>query len=228
MDSSRGETDAGVEGRRLPTGEEAPFLVLLIVVSLLVLIGLFIDGDSSWTRSPMSDSQAAVAAVTTTTVPSATTTLVAPPVHPVPRPVRIVIPAIGVDASVVSVGLRDNGDIETPNTGYVGWYSLGPAPGEPGPAVMLAHVDSRKEADVFYHLKELNAGDDILVYGASGDPALFVVESVEEELKIDLPRDRIWTYTPEALIRLITCGGEWDRNTRHYLSNVIVYGHLVR
>ena len=57
---------------------------------------------------------------------------------------------------------------------------------------------------------------------------MFVVESVEEELKIDLPRDRIWSYSSTALIRLITCGGEWDRNSRHYLSNLIVYGHLVR
>lgn len=221
--------EAEVEGRRRPTGGEAPFSVLLIVTSLLVLIGFFINGDSTWTRPSQPDSSAIVEAVTTTTVPSvSTTTLIPPLVHPLGDPVRIVIPAIAVDAPVVSVGLLEDGDIETPNTGYVGWYSLGPAPGELGPAVMLAHVDSRKAADVFYHLKELNAGDDIMVYGASGDPAVFVVESVEEELKIALPRDRIWTYTPEALIRLITCGGDWDRKTRHYLSNVIVYGHLVR
>ena len=229
MDINRGETEADVEGRRRPTGGEAPFSVLIVVTSLLVLLGFFIDGDTSWTRSPASGANTVVAEATTTTVPSAaTTTLVPPIVHPVNDPARIVIPAIEVDAPVVPVGLLPDGDMETPKTGYVGWYSLGPAPGELGPAVMLAHVDSRRNPDVFYRLKELSFGDEILVYGATGEPAVFVVESVEEELKIALPRDRIWSYNPEALIRLITCGGEWDRRTRHYLSNVIVYGHLVR
>jgi sortase (surface protein transpeptidase) len=149
--------------------------------------------------------------------------------YPVLDPNRIIIPSIDVDAVVVPVGLLANGDMETPDWGIAGWYSLGPAPGEPGPAVLLAHMDSIHGRDVFYHLKEVEPGDEVFVYGSDGgDPAVFLVDSVETILKDELPRDRIWLYSKESLIRLITCGGKYDRTWGHYLSNVIVYGHLVR
>jgi hypothetical protein len=66
------------------------------------------------------------------------------------------------------------------------------------------------------------------VYGEDGDAATFVVDSKEQQLKSELPTDRIWNDTWQPVIRLITCGGEFDRDWGHYLSNVIVYGHLVK
>ncbi len=93
---------------------------------------------------------------------------------------------------------------------------------------MLAHVDSVHGRDVFYYLRHIEEGDQIFVYGADFDPAVFVVDSLEQQLKSELPRDRIWYYSKEPLIRLITCGGTFDHHWGHYLYNVIVYGHLVR
>ncbi|MCX8033063.1 MAG: sortase [Thermoleophilia bacterium] len=160
-----------------------------------------------------------------TTAPSTTTTIYT---HPIAEPARIVIPAIRVDAEIIPVGLLENGAMEVPPFGLAGWYKLGPAPGASGPAVIVAHVDSKKGPDVFYHLKDLDPGDEIMVYGEDGDVAVFVMDSKEEELKTELPIERIWNNTKEPVIRLITCTGEFNRKTGHYLSNLIVYGHLVR
>ena len=94
--------------------------------------------------------------------------------------------------------------------------------------MILAHYDSKKGPDVFYHLKELEMGDTFFVYGKDGDVAAFIVDSKEQILKTEFPTKRIWNDTQEPVIRLITCGGDFDRSAGNYLSNVIVYGHLVR
>jgi sortase (surface protein transpeptidase) len=114
-----------------------------------------------------------------------------------------------------------------PPFGVAGWFGVGPAPGTPGPAVVVAHVDSKKGPDVFYRLKQLVAGDEILVYDKNGDVAEFAVDSSEMTLKSELPTERIWDNTRDPVIRLITCAGKFDRASGHYLSNLIVYGHLV-
>jgi len=165
---------------------------------------------------------------TTSRLRATTTTTAAIYVHAISDPVRIVIPAIEVDAKIIPVGLLENGDMRVPSFGLAGWYELGPAPGAGGPAVIVAHVDSKKGPDVFYRLRQLEPGDEFVVYGSEGDSASFVVDSREQQLKSDLPADRIWNDTWEPVIRLITCAGDFDRDWGHYLSNVIVYGHLVK
>jgi hypothetical protein len=51
----------------------------------------------------------------------------------------------------------------------------------------------------------------------------FVVTDSERLPKDDLPADRIWPVTNDRLLTLITCGGDFDRQTRHYRDNIIVY-----
>jgi sortase (surface protein transpeptidase) len=145
------------------------------------------------------------------------------PPQGVQHPARIRIAAIGVDAPLVGVGLLDNGEMEVPDPGLAGWYDLGPVPGAAGPSVIAAHVDSYEGPDVFFRLRELEPGDEIEVHGADGDVAVFTVEHSEQELKYELPADRIWNDTTEPVLRLITCGGEFDRSRRSYRSNIIVY-----
>jgi len=159
------------------------------------------------------------------TAPETTTTTIY--THPIAEPKRIVIPAIEVDATIVNVGVQDDGFMEVPDFGYAAWFSPGPAPGDFGPAVVVAHVDSKKGPDVFYRLRELEQGDLVLISDENGDTATFAVEWSEMVLKTELPTDRIWNDTPEPVIRLITCGGEFDRASGHYRSNFIVYGYLV-
>lgn len=150
---------------------------------------------------------------------------VAPSPRPDPRgePARVVIPAIDVDAALVGVGLALDGSMQVPDFGLAGWYTEGPMPGHPGPAVIVAHVDSRRGPDIFHRLDELARGDEIHVLYASGDRVTFRMTSSEQTPKDDLPVDSLWPLTTERLLALVTCGGQFDRSTRHYLDNVIVY-----
>jgi hypothetical protein len=145
------------------------------------------------------------------------------PAVPDGEPVRVTIPAIDVDVDLVRLGLEPDGAMEVPDFGLAGWYAEGPPPGHPGPAAIAAHVDSRAGPDVFYRLRELVAGDEVHVRYDSGDEASFVVESSERLPKDELPGDRIWPVTSESLLTLITCGGDFDREIRHYRDNIIVY-----
>ena len=118
--------------------------------------------------------------------------------------------------------------MEVPSFGMAAWYKLGPVPGDSGPAVIVGHVDTKTGPDVFYHLKDVVVGDEVFVSDRSGDVADFVVDGIEQQLKTQLPVDRIWVDSESPLLRLITCGGQFDRSTGHYRSNVIVYAHLTQ
>jgi sortase (surface protein transpeptidase) len=138
-------------------------------------------------------------------------------------PERVVIPDISVDAELVELGLDEHGAMELPDFGFAGWYAEGPAPGEDGPAVIVAHVDDQRGPDVFFELQHLELGAEISVPAADGSVATFVVTGMEVLDKEALPVDRIWGPTEGPGLTLITCGGEFDRRTGHYESNVIVY-----
>lgn len=146
---------------------------------------------------------------------------------PIDDPVRIEIPAIGVDADLVGVGLNADRSMEVPDFGLAGWYTEGPAPGAPGPAVIAAHVDSYQGPDVFFRLRELEPGDEIHVHGADGRTLTWKMYASQLADKDELPINRIWSTTDQPALRLITCGGTFDRSARSYTSNVIVYATLV-
>ncbi len=139
------------------------------------------------------------------------------------RPVRIVIPAIEVDETVIETGLLPSGAMEVADFGLAGWYGLGPKPGEVGPAVIAAHVSSVAGPDVFYRLDELEEGDEIRIEDADGAEHAFTVTDRELQPKDQLPTERIWSEDDEPVLRLITCGGEFDPAARSHLANVIVY-----
>jgi sortase (surface protein transpeptidase) len=145
-----------------------------------------------------------------------------PPADP-GDPLRVTIPAIGVDAALVPVGLKPDGAMQTPDFGLAAWYSPGPRPGEPGPSVVLAHVDSAANGpDVFFRLKDLAAGDRVVVHYRTS-AVTFVVTGKEQAAKTALPTEKIWNGATAPVLRLITCGGAFDRAARSYLDNVIVY-----
>jgi hypothetical protein len=147
------------------------------------------------------------------------------PLPAVPRgePIRVLIPAIDVDADLVPLGLRSDRAMEVPDFGLAGWYAEGPRPGHPGPAVLAAHVDSRAGPDVFFRLRELAAGDRVHVLYDSGDRVTFVVTWSERTPKDALPVASMWPLTGDRLLALITCGGAFDSDARSYRDNIVVY-----
>lgn len=145
------------------------------------------------------------------------------------EPVHVDIPRIGVDAEVVPVGLNPDGTVGVPplETGApVGWYRYLAAPGDPGPAVLLGHVDTYRGPAVFYRIHELQPGDAIDIQRADGRGVEFTVDAVRTYPKSQFPSQVVYGPSAEPVLRLVTCGGVFDRNRRTYLSNVVVYASL--
>jgi LPXTG-site transpeptidase (sortase) family protein len=142
-----------------------------------------------------------------------------------PRPTHIRIPAIGVDARVVRLGLHRDHTMQTP-TDYAetGWYAPGPEPGERGAAVIAGHVDSKSGPAVFYRLGELRRGDAVRITTAGGNVVRFRVTGLEHWPKASFPTKRVFGRTRAATLRLVTCGGAFNGATGHYVDNTIVYG----
>ncbi len=161
-------------------------------------------------------------------MPAPTGPIVAPPQsadpHPVAAPVSLTIPLIGVSTKLITLGLQSNGSLQVPSTTSVaGWYTGSPRPGAIGSAVIVGHIDSVSGPGVFFRLDELRRGDQVYVRRADGSMAEFRVTTVQEYLKDKFPTEAVYGPTPDAELRLITCGGAFDYATRHYLSNIVVY-----
>ena len=144
-------------------------------------------------------------------------------------PVALHIPSIGVRAKgLVDLKRDKNGKMEAPEDfDRAGWYAEGPTPGEFGPSVIAAHVDSHHGPAVFYHLGSLKEGAKVLVLRKDGSTARFVVDKVARYSKSNFPTATVYGDTKgRAELRLITCGGAVDQATGHYVDNVVAFAHL--
>jgi sortase (surface protein transpeptidase) len=142
-------------------------------------------------------------------------------------PTRVRVPAIGLDSGLVGLGLDATGALAAPaDYATAGWYAGGPAPGDVGPAVLAGHVDSSRGPAVFSRLRELTAGDEVLVERADGSTVAFTVTRVERHPKDAFPTDAVYGPTADAQLRLVTCGGDFDRSVRSYEDNVVVFAQM--
>jgi sortase (surface protein transpeptidase) len=139
-------------------------------------------------------------------------------------PTRLRIPAAGVDTRLEQLGRAPDKSIALPSRPELaGWFSGGPRPGQPGPAVIIGHVDWEHAPAVFFRLRQLTPGDTLTVDRADGTAARFRVTRLEQVAKASFPTDRVYAPDLAPSLRLITCGGRFDRADRNYLDNVIVY-----
>ncbi len=189
----------------------ALLVALAALVAVLVLRALAADeGSGAPTGTPSPPGPAVAEA--------------APPPPGGIRPVRVRVPAIGVDASVGDLGLNPDRTLEVPDdVGATGWWSGGTRPGGAGPAVVVGHVDSETGPAVFYRLRDLAAGDRVELVGADGAVVNFTVDDVATVPKDAFPTAAVYGPTPAPTLRLVTCGGEFDDETEHYRSNTIAY-----
>jgi len=144
-------------------------------------------------------------------------------------PVALAIPSIGVRTrGIVDLHLDPHGKLEAPtNFDRAGWYADGPTPGEFGPAVIGAHVDSKSGPAVFYRLGSLQKGAAVDVTRKDGSTARFVIDRVARYSKKDFPTAAVYGDTKgRAELRLITCGGAFDRASGHYVDNIVAFAHL--
>jgi len=145
-------------------------------------------------------------------------------------PVAVDIPSIDVHAGgLVPLSVGADGVLPAPTDFQTaGWYTGGPTPGQLGPAVIAGHVDGPDGPAIFYRLGQLTAGAQVTVTRADATVATFTIDAVESFAKADFPTARVYgNSTNRAELRLITCGGAFDRTTGHYVDNIIAFGHLV-
>ena len=143
------------------------------------------------------------------------------------RPVSLSIPSIGVRTRLIHLGVNKNGTLQVPSsTAVAGWYTGSPRPGMVGSAIIAGHVDSRTGPGIFFWLRTLRPGDRIYVGRADGTMAVFTVNRIRKFAKDQFPTAEVYGPVPDAELRLITCGGVFDRSLGRYLSNVVVFARL--
>jgi hypothetical protein len=201
--------------------------VVLVATALAAVVVLPTDAPQPARRDVPVLAVAAPATVPGTAPVTPVVPVAAPLQLPASRPVAVRIPALGVTATTMELGLERDGSMEVPPGAYpVGWYDRSPTPGETGPAVLAGHVDWEGEPGAFYGLSELLPGDQVVVDRADGTAATFRVDRVEEHDKDAFPTDAVYGDTDTAGLRLITCGGSFDEDTGDYRKNVIVFATL--
>ena len=217
-----------------------------VTVLLLLLGGVLVVKSFSGTQAPPQP-DAAQSASTTAPAPSTSASSATPsaasragktaapttpdfgPIMGPSSPVALTIPSIGVNTKgIVDLTLDKNGKLQAPTDfAKAGWYAGGPTPGEFGPAVIGAHVDSKSGPAVFYRLGSLKKGASVSIVRKDGSTARFVVDRVARYSKADFPTSTVYGDTRgRAELRLITCGGAFDQSTGHYVDNIVAFAHL--
>lgn len=188
------------------------------VVAAAVLLLLVVAGYQWWSPS------------TTSAELPALTELLDTDIVVAERPVRLVIPAIGVDAPVQSIGLTADGqEMAVPdNFTDVGWYELGVRPGMSGSAVMAGHLNGRNTPEaVFYDLHTLQIGDEVIVIDAKHAGEIFVVTRIESYDYDDATADVFISDDGKSHLNLITCGGAWLVDEAVYDTRIVVFTEQV-
>ncbi|MBP2368919.1 class F sortase [Pseudonocardia parietis] len=231
----RARVPFAVPRRRTSPGRRVVRIAAPAVVAVLALLG----ADPATAPEPGGPASAAAAPVVTAQTPAgpgAVGGAAAPaliprgPAHLVrSEPVRLRVDRLGVDTEPVPLGLHPDGAMQVPDdAGTVGWFTGAPTPGELGPAVLAAHVDWKGLPGAFADLHTLEPGDEIRVDRADGSTVVFAVTRVGQYAKADFPTREVYGDLDHAGLRLITCGGVFDRSADSYSDNVVVFAEQVR
>jgi hypothetical protein len=242
-------SQTGTDDRRGPIGAAAVAVLLLVVSTAAIVVGVKgSDGPPQpAAATPLTSTPAGPAPTPSGSRTSDPTSRATPearglealkpkaatqskigPFLAASRPTVLDIPSIGVHATdFVDLRVSADGSLGVPGTtNEVGFYRDGPSPGQLGTAVLGAHVDSKKGPGIFYRLGAVKTGDKVQISRADRSVTTFVVDKVQAYPKDRFPDDVYTGDFTRAEIRLITCGGTFDRSTGHYRDNVVVFGHL--
>jgi hypothetical protein len=213
------------------------------IAAALIVAGAFVI-----TRGPALRPTATASPAATATVPRPTPTAASGsagalpplphgptgPAHAAPAaiprtalPARLAIPAIGVTTTLEPLGLLPDHSLQPPSHwDEAGWYADGVRPGDPGPAIVVGHVDSVSGPAVFYRLRDLRPGAVALVRLHTGRTLTFVIDTVQVYPKDEFPSAAVYGPTALPELRLITCTGDFDWSAHSYVDNLVVTAHL--
>ena len=191
----------------------APVVQLAALAAITITSAAYIDHENASAAADLAAEQGAGPRI-------------AVPVRAVPHaaaPVSVEIPALRTRSRLVQLHKLSNGTLQVPSDpAQAGWYVGSSHPGDAGPTVLAGHVDSLTGPGVFYHLDHLRQGDVIAVRRADGTVARFVVRQVLHVPKRKFPTQLVYIGDGRPSLRLISCGGVFDRRTGHYLDNIVV------
>lgn len=140
-------------------------------------------------------------------------------------PVRLSIPALGVDARIDAVSATASG-IAVPAVGRAGWFAAGPRPGEPGRAVLIGHLDAANGPGLFALLPGVASGTEVAVVDAHGTVHRFRIVGRAEVEKAKFPTDAVYGASDRPVLVMVTCGGPYTPGAG-YRDNVLVYARAV-
>ena len=151
------------------------------------------------------------------------------PSLPASVPTHIQIPAVNIDAPIMTVSKAPDGSIQMPPIldWTTGWYKYSPTPGQIGPSIIVGHVDTYKSISVFWRLRYLQPGNDIYIQRADGSTVHFKVIALTQVSQANFPTAQVYRNISYPGLRLITCGGTFSTATESYNQNTVVYAAMV-
>jgi LPXTG-site transpeptidase (sortase) family protein len=190
----------------------------LTAAAVLVVAAVVLSGGSPARHIAAHPVKTAVKAAVTSVSPSPSGQTASPaPVN------RLKIPALGVDAPIISIGLTNDGSLDAPKTLYqVGVYSGGPWPGQNGTAIVDGHSGSPTQHGVLEHINKLKLGDTISVVEVSGKTTQFRVASSQAYPAVAATAQVLFAKTADSTMNLISCYGNWNEQTQEFDQRWII------
>jgi len=141
------------------------------------------------------------------------------------EPRTLTIDKIKVDAHIVGVGVKADGELKTPTNIYdVGWYKGSAKPGDLGAILLDGHVHGPTQPGVFVGLKKLKAGDKITIKRGDGKMFTYHVVKTQSYAKdaVDMGAAFSSAVPGKPGLNMITCDGTYD-SAGEYDNRLIVF-----
>ncbi len=144
------------------------------------------------------------------------------------KPARLIIPKIDIDTVVEHVGNTESGAMDVPEDPWqVAWYALGYVPGTQGNAVIAGHYDTKTTKAIFFNLKKLIKGDEIIISDEKNQKLRFIVKNIQTYPDKDFPISMVFGSSQNRILNLITCSGSFDTNIKRYSDRIVVSAEFV-
>src|SRR6266702_4240497 len=205
-------------------------ILRLVVLVMILVLGACGSSASETAELPAARTNSCISTPTTGIFASLPRRKMTEKPVPLLIPVRLVVPAIEINASVESVGIRSDSDLATPTQHPwedAGWYDMGPLPGERGSAVIDGHLDRPGGYPaVFWRLRDIQVGDDVQVIGSAGKAVHFRVTRMAYYPADQAPLQDIFGNLGGKYLNLITCAGDWIPGQHQTTLRLVVYSSL--
>lgn len=149
------------------------------------------------------------------------------PIHTEPGlPVRLTISSININTTIDYVGLTPDGSMDIKaNPEVVGWYMIGPRPGDKGSAVIAGHYGWQPNGKpaIFNDIQKLHKGDELSVVDQQGQSVTFVVREIRK-YNPDADATAVFKSSDDGShLNLITCNGVWVKDKQSYSDRLVVF-----